>query len=91
MEVGSIKSPMGSAFRASIGHSTTCLTNSLQLFLYASLRLEVVYVDIFLFSYKSGVYKHVDGEHVMGHCIRLIGWGVEKKVITFLVFVSYTK
>ena len=24
MEVGSIKSPMGSAFRASIGHSTTC-------------------------------------------------------------------
>ena len=25
----------------------------------------------------------MDGEYVMGHCIRLIGWGVEKKVITF--------
>ena len=25
MEAGNIKSPMGSAFRASIGHSTTCL------------------------------------------------------------------
>ncbi|XP_026317557.1 cathepsin B-like [Hyposmocoma kahamanoa] len=35
-----------------------------------------VYSD--LLSYKSGVYKHIDGEALGGHAIKILGWGVEK-------------
>ncbi|KAJ8977456.1 hypothetical protein NQ317_002571 [Molorchus minor] len=37
-----------------------------------------VYAD--LLNYKSGVYKHVTGEELGGHAIRIIGWGVENGV-----------
>jgi len=28
-------------------------------------------------NYKSGVYKHITGEELGGHAIKIIGWGVE--------------
>lgn len=34
-----------------------------------------VYAD--LLSYKSGVYKHTDGDALGGHAIKILGWGVE--------------
>jgi cathepsin B len=34
-----------------------------------------VYKDFF--SYKSGVYHHVSGDHVGGHAIKVIGYGQE--------------
>lgn len=34
-----------------------------------------VYAD--LLSYKSGVYKHVAGNALGGHAIKIMGWGVE--------------
>lgn len=35
-----------------------------------------VYSD--LLSYKSGVYKHIQGDALGGHAIKIMGWGVEK-------------
>lgn len=34
-----------------------------------------VYEDFY--SYKSGVYKHVTGDDLGGHAVKLLGWGVE--------------
>ncbi|OWR55554.1 cathepsin B cysteine proteinase [Danaus plexippus plexippus] len=34
-----------------------------------------VYAD--LLTYKSGVYKHTEGEALGGHAIKIMGWGVE--------------
>lgn len=34
-----------------------------------------VYAD--LLAYKSGVYKHVEGDALGGHAIKITGWGVE--------------
>ena len=31
-------------------------------------------------TYKSGIYKHVTGEHLGGHAIKIIGWGVKNGV-----------
>ena len=32
-----------------------------------------VYVDFF--SYGKGIYKHVTGDFVGGHAVKVIGWG----------------
>jgi len=37
-----------------------------------------VYEDFM--TYKSGVYKHVEGSYLGGHAIKIIGWGVEDNV-----------
>ena len=34
-----------------------------------------VYADFL--SYKSGVYKHVTGDLLGGHAIKIMGWGTE--------------
>lgn len=34
-----------------------------------------VYEDFL--SYKSGVYSHQSGDALGGHCVKLVGWGVE--------------
>lgn len=34
-----------------------------------------VYEDFY--AYKSGVYQHITGKAVGGHCVKIIGWGVE--------------
>nr|CAA88490.1 cathepsin B-like enzyme [Leishmania mexicana]prf//2202319A cathepsin B-like Cys protease [Leishmania mexicana] len=34
-----------------------------------------VYADFV--AYKSGVYKHVSGDHLGGHAVKLVGWGVK--------------
>ncbi|XP_023570378.1 cathepsin B isoform X2 [Octodon degus] len=36
-------------------------------------------------SYKSGVYRHVAGEVLGGHAIRILGWGKENDVPYWLV------
>jgi cathepsin B len=33
-----------------------------------------VYEDFL--SYKSGVYKHVKGNELGGHAVKIVGWGV---------------
>jgi cathepsin B len=40
-------------------------------------------------NYKSGVYKHVSGKFDGGHCVRLLGWGVENGVNYWLVANSW--
>ena len=37
-----------------------------------------VYEDFM--TYKSGIYKHVEGGYLGGHAIKIIGWGVEDNV-----------
>lgn len=37
-----------------------------------------VYEDFL--SYKSGVYSHKSGQALGGHCVKLVGWGVENGV-----------
>jgi len=34
-----------------------------------------VYKDFL--AYKSGVYKHVSGDYLGGHAVKIIGWGVD--------------
>ena len=34
-----------------------------------------VYEDFL--AYKSGVYRHVSGDALGGHAVRMLGWGVE--------------
>ena len=34
-----------------------------------------VYADFL--AYKSGVYKHVTGDLLGGHAIKIMGWGTE--------------
>ncbi|CAH8430253.1 unnamed protein product [Schistosoma margrebowiei] len=48
-----------------------------------------VYEDFL--NYKSGIYKHLTGEPVGGHAIRIIGWGVEKKTPYWLVANSWNE
>nr|XP_018911502.1 PREDICTED: cathepsin B-like cysteine proteinase 3 [Bemisia tabaci] len=44
------------------------------------------------FSYKSGVYEpSKDAEFVGGHAVKLIGWGVEKKVPYWLIMNSWNE
>ncbi|KAG8301348.1 hypothetical protein J6590_055116 [Homalodisca vitripennis] len=46
-----------------------------------------VYEDFL--SYKSGVYQHTTGDYLGGHAVKIIGWGVEKKVPYWLVANSW--
>ncbi|XP_035795350.1 cathepsin B-like [Anopheles albimanus] len=46
-----------------------------------------VYEDVFL--YKSGVYRHVYGELVGKHAVRIIGWGREGGIPYWLISNSY--
>ncbi|KAB0792325.1 hypothetical protein PPYR_14284 [Photinus pyralis] len=46
-----------------------------------------VYADFV--NYKSGVYKHVTGEELGGHAIRILGWGVENGMPYWLVANSW--
>jgi cathepsin B len=40
-------------------------------------------------SYKSGVYKHVTGEFLGGHAVRMLGWGVENGTPYWLIANSW--
>ncbi|KAG8185661.1 hypothetical protein JTE90_008931 [Oedothorax gibbosus] len=42
-------------------------------------------------TYKSGVYRHVKGEALGGHAIRILGWGVEKGTPYWLVANSWNE
>lgn len=46
-----------------------------------------VYAD--LLAYKSGVYKHVAGDELGGHAIKIMGWGVENGTKYWLVANSW--
>ena len=35
--------------------------------------------------YKSGVYKHMHGENVGGHAVKLIGWGTTEEGVDYWV------
>ena len=35
--------------------------------------------------YKSGVYKHMYGENVGGHAVKLIGWGTTEEGMDYWV------
>ncbi|RTG82762.1 cathepsin B [Schistosoma bovis] len=48
-----------------------------------------VYEDFL--NYKSGIYKHITGEPVGGHAIRIIGWGVEKNTPYWLIANSWNE
>eukprot|EP01133_Synstelium_polycarpum_P000235 gene235-285_t len=41
-------------------------------------------------GYKSGVYAHTTGKDLGGHCVKIIGWGVENGVNYWLVNNSWT-
>jgi len=41
-------------------------------------------------SYKSGVYQYTTGDYLGGHCIKIIGWGVENGTPYWLVNNSWT-
>ena len=30
-------------------------------------------------NYESGIYKHVAGEQIGGHAMKLVGWGTDEK------------
>ena len=36
--------------------------------------------------YKSGVYKHITGENIGGHAVKLIGWGTTEAGEDYWVF-----
>lgn len=48
-----------------------------------------VYSDFL--SYKSGVYRHVTGQELGGHSVKIVGWGVENKVGYWLVANSWNE
>lgn len=39
--------------------------------------------------YKSGVYKHVTGEYIGGHAVKLIGWGTSEEGEDYWVCCNY--
>lgn len=47
-----------------------------------------VYQDFF--GYKSGVYRHVNGDIMGGHAVRIIGWGTDAGVDYWLVANSWS-
>jgi len=47
-----------------------------------------VYADFV--NYKSGVYSHKTGGYLGGHCIKIIGWGVDNGVNYWIVANSWT-
>jgi len=46
-----------------------------------------VYEDFLL--YKSGVYKHVTGQELGGHAVKMLGWGIENGVKYWLMANSW--
>lgn len=46
-----------------------------------------VYSD--LLQYKSGVYKHVEGDALGGHAIKMLGWGVQNGTKYWLIANSW--
>lgn len=40
-------------------------------------------------NYKSGVYKHTTTQVEGGHCVKLLGWGVEESTPYWLVANSW--
>jgi cathepsin B len=47
-----------------------------------------VYEDFL--SYKSGVYSHTSGQLLGGHCVKLLGWGVDGSTPYWIVANSWT-
>eukprot|EP01112_Ceratiomyxa_fruticulosa_P003952 TRINITY_DN1427_c0_g1_i1.p1 TRINITY_DN1427_c0_g1~~TRINITY_DN1427_c0_g1_i1.p1 ORF type:complete len:319 (+),score=58.83 TRINITY_DN1427_c0_g1_i1:190-1146(+) len=47
-----------------------------------------VYEDFL--SYKSGVYVHKSGSYLGGHCVKMLGWGVEGGLPYWLIANSWT-
>eukprot|EP01113_Clastostelium_recurvatum_P042277 TRINITY_DN6842_c0_g1_i1.p1 TRINITY_DN6842_c0_g1~~TRINITY_DN6842_c0_g1_i1.p1 ORF type:complete len:330 (-),score=68.84 TRINITY_DN6842_c0_g1_i1:51-1007(-) len=47
-----------------------------------------VYQDFL--SYKTGVYRHTTGSALGGHCVKILGWGVENSLPYWLVANSWT-
>jgi len=47
-----------------------------------------VYEDFL--SYKSGVYAHTTGSFLGGHCIKILGWGVDNSLPYWIVANSWT-
>jgi len=47
-----------------------------------------VYSDFL--SYKTGVYHHVHGGYLGGHCVKLLGWGTDSGVDYWLAANSWT-
>jgi len=47
-----------------------------------------VYSDFL--TYKSGVYVHQSGSYLGGHCVKIVGWGVEGGLPYWLVNNSWT-
>jgi len=41
-------------------------------------------------NYKHGVYQYTSGDYLGGHCIKIIGWGVENSLPYWLVNNSWT-
>ncbi|CAH0548106.1 unnamed protein product [Brassicogethes aeneus] len=48
-----------------------------------------VYDDFLL--YKKGVYKHLEGEYLGGHAIKILGWGVENDTPYWLIANSWNE
>lgn len=42
-------------------------------------------------TYKSGVYKHVEGEALGGHAVKILGWGTENGTPYWLVANSWNE
>eukprot|EP01015_Nassula_variabilis_P002938 TRINITY_DN1177_c0_g1_i1.p1 TRINITY_DN1177_c0_g1~~TRINITY_DN1177_c0_g1_i1.p1 ORF type:complete len:263 (+),score=64.33 TRINITY_DN1177_c0_g1_i1:91-879(+) len=47
----------------------------------------MVYQDFM--TYSSGIYKHVHGQFLGGHAVKIIGWGVEKGINYWIVVNSW--
>jgi len=41
-------------------------------------------------SYKTGVYRHVTGDFLGGHCLKIVGWGVEGSDPYWILVNSWT-
>lgn len=42
-------------------------------------------------AYKTGVYKHVTGDYLGGHAVKMIGWGVENGVKYWTIVNSWNE
>ena len=49
----------------------------------------IVYADFP--HYESGIYKHVQGQQLGGHAIKIIGWGTENGQDYWLIVNSWTE
>ena len=44
-----------------------------------------------LLMYSDGVYKHVTGNHVGGHAVKILGWGIEDNIPYWICANSWNK